>query len=190
SFSTEAHFAVGLEPACVAIGDLNLDGRGDFPTALMGLHNVARALSLNSFLPRVVSFGTGTWGCAGKLGLSANSTPSVGNSTFAILGSNAPHNSLGLFLLTDIQDLAGSDPFGLGILAHAGLFGATTSLGLNAYSGPSGEQIVPMPIPNNAALIGASVYGQTIWIEPVAQHCTPGLLGLESSRGLALQIQP
>jgi hypothetical protein len=95
-----------------------------------------------------------------------------------------------LTLGSDVQDLLGSDPFGVNILTHVALTGATEVLPIDATSGPSGGQFVPLPIPNLPSLAGRTFFFQTFWVESPDLRCTQGLAGLESSRGLAVTIQP
>jgi hypothetical protein len=192
SFGSAINVGVGFLPTCVSMGDLNRDGKLDVVTANSG--SFSTSILLNSIpIPDTVGvspFGGGTPGCFGQLGMSANSIPSIGNSGFAIVGSNAPRNSVGLTLVTDIQDLQGSDLFGVNIVIHVALTGTTEAFTLDASSGPVGEQFAAVPIPNSPSLAGRTYFLQSFWVEPVDQRCTPGLGGLESSRGLAMTIQP
>jgi hypothetical protein len=185
-------FGVGTYPRSVVTADLNGDGAFDLVTANVYSDNVSVLLNSVSLpmIAGVVPYGTGTWGCMGQLSLYANSLPAVGSSSFAVVGSNAPRNALGLTLASNVQDLTGSDPFYANLLTHFAFEGATEVIALDVYSGPSGEQFAPAPIPNFPALVGKAYFLQTFWVEPPDQRCTHGLAGLESSRGLAVTIQP
>ena len=46
------------------------------------------------------------------------------------------------------------------------------------------------PIPNFPALVGAQVAFQAFWVFGPAESCDPSPLGLSSSPGMALTIQP
>jgi hypothetical protein len=172
------------------MGDLDRNGKLDLLTANLSGNSVTVLLNTTPDPTGVLPFGHGTWGCDGQLGLNANSTPNVGNAGFALKGSNAPRVSLGLLLVGDGLDFAGSDYFGINILLHVSFPLSSQILASNAYSGPAGEQFSPSPIPSNPNLVGLAFYCQTVWIEPPSRVCSPGVIGLESSRGLQLYIQP
>jgi hypothetical protein len=194
-FAMQKNFSVASPPWSLATGDLNGDGLPDLATANSASSDVTIRLSsvVPPTLPTIAGFdayGIGTWGCAGQLGLNANSLPALGNSAFGLVGTNAPRNVLGLMLGTDVQDVVGSDPFYASLVVHVGLSNATEVLSQDVFSGSSGEQFVPASIPNHPAILGQTYFLQTFWVEPPDQRCTSGLAGLESSRGLAVTIQP
>jgi hypothetical protein len=192
TFGAPIAFGVNGSPVSVAIADVNADGRRDLITANYASNDFS--VLLNSMaLPGTAGvsvFGTGTSGCEGTIGLNANSIPNLGNVNFAIVGSNAPHDSVGLTLVTDVQDLQGSDLFYVNIVIHVGVAGATEVFTLDVISGPAGEQFAAVPIPNNPGLVGKTYFLQSYWIEPLDNRCTSGAAGLESSRGLSITIQP
>jgi hypothetical protein len=95
-----------------------------------------------------------------------------------------------LTLVSDAQDLLGSDPFYAKILIHLSLVNATTVLAFDVKSGASGEQFAAAPIPFAPSLVGSTFFAQTFWVEPPDLRCTPGLAGLTRSRGLAMTILP
>ncbi|MBL8694107.1 MAG: FG-GAP repeat protein [Planctomycetes bacterium] len=82
-------------------------------------------LTINPIDSGLASYGIGTSGCAGVHALSAQSPPQVGNMDFGLRCTNPAPLTTGLWLITDAQDLAGSDPFGIGAVLHVGLFTAT-----------------------------------------------------------------
>ena len=126
------------------------------------------------------------------LGMDANGPPKVNTPGFVLCSTNAPHNSLGLGLITDSQDLAGSDPFGIGIELQVDFFAATQVLSFDITSDPGGSGAAATPIPNNSNLAGGSFYAQTVWIEDVAdgQATGPSPFHLVSSIGMKMTIQP
>jgi hypothetical protein len=138
----------------------------------------------------VSSYGTGTPGCLGQSTLGTASTPKVGSAAFAITGVNAPAGQLGAILVANTQDLTGRDPFFLGLTVHLDLLNATESGGLDVLSDASGTSYTSIPIPNNPILAGVHYYFQTFWVEPAGFRCSPAILGLMSSRGLDITLQP
>jgi hypothetical protein len=188
TFALSNPITVGSEPVGIALADIDRSGRLDIFTANRSSNDITMLVNIMPPTVGVSQYGTGTSGCAGELGLDANSVPSIGNANFAIIGASAPHSTLGVMLVSDVKDFNGSDLFGINILLHVGL--SPSFNGVNAYSGPSGEQFAPMPVPAMPALIGKTFYFQTAWVEPIGLRCTPGTSGLESSRGLSVTIQP
>jgi len=133
-----------------------------------------------------LAYGTGTPGCAGTHTLSVNQCPQIGRDSFAITGDKAPSLSLGLGIITDFQDLAGSDAFGVGILIHCNLLSATEVLTFDFPSNASGfSQSVGTGIPNSPLLIGKTYYVSALWAWPT---CSLPPNNLSSSRGLAITI--
>ncbi len=60
---------------------------------------------------------------------------------------------------------------------------------LPAVAQLSGTAHIALPIPTDASLGGQSVVAQALWPQPLAP-CSSALLGLSSSRGALIQIQP
>jgi hypothetical protein len=178
--------------AALAVADLTSDG---LPDVVVGN---AAAASLEVFVQSpspttgISLYGTGTPGCAGALGVGANTTSHVNTPGLAFTCTNAPARALGLGLITNAQDLTGSDPFFLGIFLHVDLFTTTELLALDFVSDPQGNGFVPAPTPNIPALAGLTFYFQGIWIEsvPSGQACSPSPFHLTSTRGLAVTVQP
>jgi hypothetical protein len=135
-----------------------------------------------------VSYGIGTPGCNGAHHICGNGAPTVGNAGFALSCSNAPVSALGLCLVANAQDVAGSDPFQLGILLHLDLVLATDIQAIDFHSDAAGLGTAPAPIPNNPVLIGVHYFGQGIWAW-TPQQCQPSPFGLSSSDGLDIPIQ-
>jgi hypothetical protein len=135
-------------------------------------------------------YGTGTDGCHGTHTLGSNSCPTIGATGFQLHCDQAPASALGLCLVTNSQDLAGSDPYGLGVLFHADMQFATEVYGLDFLSDASGYAIAAVPIPNIPALAGRTFYAQSIWQWPTTNCVLSNSLNLSTSNGLAITILP
>lgn len=192
SICETASFPVGIYPFVIEIGDLNSDGRPDLVTANANSNNITVLLNQNNPSTGVVSFGTGTAGCKGTLGMGTSAAPKVNQSNFGLTCTNAPPNTLGLGLVTDSQDLAGSDPFFLGLKLHVDFFAATQILSFDFLSDGGGFGFVSAPIPNDPSLVGQVFFAQALWVENHAagDDCSHGMFGLESSNGISITIQP
>jgi hypothetical protein len=140
-------------------------------------------------LPGHVPFGTGTAGCAGFPVLSASPFPVMNTPVLTFKSTNAPPNSLGLVLITDVPDQFGSDPFGIGVLLHVDLFASTQLITLDAFSDPFGAGGAVANIPNNAALVGQTYFVQILWAWPTSTCFIPPF-GLSTTNGLAMTINP
>lgn len=182
-------FACGVSPLGVGTGDLNSDGRMDLAVASDGLDRVFVLRGVLPAPPGVVPYGSGTPGCSGTHGLLANGAPQVGNSGFGLLATNAPPLAMGLGLVADAADAAGSDPFLIGVVFHLNLPASSLLLPVGFQSDSGGSAFAPLPIPGAPQLQGAVVHAQSIWLWPVAAACDPSPFLLSSSRGLTLTIQ-
>jgi hypothetical protein len=193
----------GLAPGnALATGDrfgASVAGVGDFdgdavPDLVVGapyadpdgpLSGVAQAYSLR---PAGVSFyGTGSPGCQGSQFLTANRAAKVNNPNFGFYCGSAPANALGLLIVTDAQDLAGSDSLFVGVLFHVDFFGATELYGFDMVSDGFGFGGALTPIPNNPAIVGLDFYAQAAWLW---NSCPLPPYGLSTSRAVKLVIQP
>ena len=171
------------------MGDLDADGRPDV-VAIAGtkLSVLRNQLSTPA---GTAPYGSGTPGCSGILGLTANKPPKVGEATYGYICTNAPRGALGLGFATDLQDAAGSDPFSLGITLHVGFLGASQLIAYDLLSDSTGTAFAPAPIPNFPFLVGSNFYVQTLWLEALAdgQACGPSPFHLVSSEAVALTVQ-
>ncbi len=137
--------------------------------------------------PGTSSYGTGTPGCAGEHTLDVSHAPMIGSPNFKITCDNAPPSSLGLCLITDAQEVGGSDPFGVGVLLHVDLLTATEILAFDIESDASGyAETVDTSIPNRVELIGKTYYAQALW--SWAGVCSLPPHDLSTSKGLAITI--
>jgi hypothetical protein len=138
----------------------------------------------------LIPYGTGTPGCLGSQTMSAASCPHLDNPAFTLTVTNVPALALGLGIVTDSQDLMGTDVFALGILLHVDFFFATPTeiYSLDMTSDASNFGTVTTSIPNNLALLGKNYFAQSIWVETA---CIMGTVAnLSSSRGLQIVIEP
>jgi uncharacterized membrane protein len=140
-------------------------------------------------LPGLVSFGTGTPGCNGLPVLTASPFPRVNTPTFTLSSTNAPPSSLGLAMITNVADVAGSDPFFIGAQLHVDLINSTEVITLDATSDSSGNGTAPCPIPNIPALIGAKYYSQILWAWPFST-CFMAPYNISTTNGVAITIHP
>ncbi|MBI3819418.1 MAG: hypothetical protein HY286_12050 [Planctomycetes bacterium] len=99
---------------------------------------------------------------------------------------------MGAGIVTDSQDLAGSDPFGLLLKIHVDFQAATQILTLDVFSDSAGSGFANAPITNNPTLAGQTFYAQCVWAEDAASgnDCSIAQYHLASSTGLAITIQP
>jgi hypothetical protein len=136
--------------------------------------------------PGTSSYGTGTPGCSGAHALDVTHAPMLGSPHFALTCDNAPPSSLGLGIVTNAQDLNGSDPFGLGALLHVNLFAATEVYSVDFLSDAVGNaRSADLAIALNPALVGTTYYAMALW---VWTSCALPPFNLSTSRGLALTL--
>lgn len=197
TFASSYSFASGVlnfatsQLDAVLHGDFNSDGRTDLLTAGgTSAYNISVLLNTTPTPAATTLYGSGTPGCAGKLGVAPSSLAKVNNAAFGLAATNAPVLALGAWMITDAQDAAGSDPFGLGLKFHVNLFAATFVLTVDAKSDAAGRAYTALPIPNNSALAGNTYYAQSLWVEDPANQCSKASIPLVSSKGLAFTVQP
>ncbi len=141
-------------------------------------------LDVDCVLP--APFGTGTPGCSGPQTLSTNTCPIIGTTGFQILCSAAPPSSLGLLMITDVADVAGSDPFGIGVLLHVDLLTSTEVNALDIFSDAASVGAITFTVPNNPAIVGNTYFAQALWAWTT---CSLPPFGLSTSRGLSMLVQ-
>jgi uncharacterized membrane protein YgdD (TMEM256/DUF423 family) len=176
----------------VETADMNLDGHVDVMTVNVQVQSFSVIEQIPPAVVGAASYGTGSPGCAGELGLGVNSAPRVNTPSFAYTLTHAPANALGLLLATDVKDTAGTDVFTIGILLHCGLLTATEVYGLDAFTDGSGSGRAASPLPNNPALVGMTYAACAVFVENAADglDCGGSPFALVSSRGLEITIQP
>jgi hypothetical protein len=146
------------------------------------------ALLQNPPVKGIQSFGYGTPGCLGERGVGANTIPYPGNGKFTITCDHAPSSTTGLGLITDAADAIGTDVASLGILLHLDRVAALEAIAVEFHSDGNGLATCPIAIPDHAALVGKHYYCQVLW--GWNSLCAAGPLGISSSKGLEIAIQP
>jgi hypothetical protein len=183
-------FAIGASGHWVTIVDLDNDGRPDLVTANYQSNTLSILPNQLGIPASIASFGTGTHGCFGILGVGTNGPPKVNSPTFGFTCAHAPRSALGLGIVTNAQDAGGSDPFGIGVKLHVDLFAATQVYSFDFHSDVSGAGFAKAPIPNSPFLAGTVYYEQSLWVESLGYQCGPSPFHLVTSKGLAITIQP
>jgi glucose/arabinose dehydrogenase len=149
--------------------------------------DVYKIVANPSTLPGLAPFGTGTPGCNGPHALSASSQPQQGNAAFALQCSAGVPSGYGLMAIASLPDIAGSDPFALGLTLHFRLDSPYLSLQLMP-SDAQGAGAYALPIPADPVLVAQSICAQAGWIwNP---PCANPIAGWSSSNGLWITILP
>jgi len=140
-----------------------------------------REILLDSDHPGIVQFGTGTPGCQGVHGITANEAPVLGSASFQVSLSGAVPGLPGALMIALNRDLAGSDPFLSMTAFHVSPLDPTFFF-IPFQGDASGSAHLPLPLPLAPGLVGLEVNLQAVWIWPVPCLALP--LGLSTSRGL------
>lgn len=163
------------------------DGRGEmYVVSLNG--EVFRIVPQTPVFAGLAPYGAGVAGCSGAHLLDATSSPVLGNLAFELRCSQGPATSFAFAMLAGAPDVAGSDPFGLGVPLHVALQSWVLVAQLVATDA-QGQSRLRVAIPGAPALAGLGLYAQWAHLWP-AQVCTPSPQGWSSSHGLAITIQP
>lgn len=170
----------------VAATDLLGDGLVDL-VYVSGSNRVGMLRNPKGAPVGVVPYGDGTPDCRGRIAMSANGSPRLGNAEYGYRVTNAPANAVGVLVQGGPPNITGGDPFGLGVRLHLGIGLATTRL---AFSNQVGECFLLEPIPSDPGFVGLPVYVQTLWQADLANTCSPSPVGYVSSAGLASTVQP
>lgn len=189
-----AQLAPGGGMSITAITNFGEDAHGELYVCDMSGGEVFKIVPVTPVIVGVSTYGTGTPGCSGSQALSVNCSPVVNNMGFRINTTNCPANSIGLGIVTDVQDIPGSDALNVGadVLLHCALIGATELLTFDATSDNLGNGTAAAPVPNNALLVGLNFYGATLWAWSVGVCTLPGAnpFNLSTSNGIKITIQP
>jgi hypothetical protein len=190
-FAAPEAFSAGAASFATLL-DADADGRQDVLTVHSGggaATTVAVHRNRSNPVSATETYGGGTSGCLGRLGLSTNRTPALGAS-LTFTSTNGPPNAAGLLLVSSAIDAAGSDPLGIGATLHVELLTATEIFGLPLTSDASGAGSVTASIPGAPALAGSTYFTQAAWIEAPGARCGASPFHVVTSRGLAFTIQP
>ncbi|MDA0374029.1 MAG: PQQ-dependent sugar dehydrogenase [Planctomycetota bacterium] len=133
-------------------------------------------------------YGAGTSGCGGPHVMSAGCSPVLGAASFDLRCTNGPSNVNGLIAFSTAADVAGSDPFGVGLTTHV-QFGSSLLLLEPIASDVAGDGAFALPIPPSPSLVGAQLHTQVFW-PWFSTICRPTPIGWSSSSGLTFTIQP
>ncbi|MFN0205953.1 MAG: FG-GAP repeat domain-containing protein [Planctomycetota bacterium] len=135
----------------------------------------------------ISNYGFSTPGCSGAQSIFVNSAPSVQNPEFVVHASNCPPQTLNLMLVSDGQDLVGTD-LQLGVI----FFVDTTSpefVGFDAPSDITGLASVPVSLVPLAPLVGNTYYAQIVsyW---GSGPCSPTTTNLTSTDAISITLLP
>lgn len=101
--------APGFGNQGLALCDLDSNGRGDLVAVTGSSEKVVVYPNGMGWVPGALLFGAGIAGCVGTHGLATSGPPVVGNVAFGLTVTSTPLTALGLVLVADVDDPAGSD---------------------------------------------------------------------------------
>lgn len=189
---TRADFPEGL--ALDAVGAATIAGftfSSDFPITAGAFDTLLNGttdgfVSRIDMLPTgVAAFGRSSAGCSGALAVSVTSSPSVGNSSFALICGNAPPNAAGLLAVTASRLVNPVVVVGIDLWVNP----QPLLLQVFSISNQVGASVVPLPVPNVPTLSGARLFAQFVWGGPSSPPpCPPG--SVSASNALEITVQP
>lgn len=145
-----------------AMHDFNGDGLLDAVVGARGENGIFVFNNLTKNPSSILQYGGGLAGCAGGLGLRVASAPSLGNSAFAFLCTNAPPRSDGFAFISN-QPAGGDTSIipGLPLWIDVTNLAAPGILTFNVLA--DGYGICPAPIENDPLLVGATFCVQALF---------------------------
>lgn len=173
-----------------AAGDVNQDGTPDLiagsSTASDPVDGAGMFKLISMWPNGVTRYGTSTPGCNGPQSLKMGGAATIGD-WFYFGSNNVEPNSLGAALVTDSQDLAGSDLFGLGITLYVDFLLATEFFSIDTFGTPDGFSASGAFVPNTPGLVGQDYYLQQVnyWTQ-----CSLPPLNLSATDAIKIIIQP
>lgn len=188
AFGQSRIYCIDSGGAGAAIADFNADGRQDIVTTTASFGNIIVALNQKPTPQGILAYAPGTPGCGGPHGLVSISTPNIGNAQYGYVATNAPADSLGVFIATDSKDAAGSYLFGLDTLFYMDFTNATEIYAFDFPTDRNGYGRFPAPLPNIPALVGNKYYAQGFFYWGAS--CGATFSGLTSSRAIEVTILP
>ncbi|MFN0207113.1 MAG: hypothetical protein ACKVS6_12490, partial [Planctomycetota bacterium] len=138
----------------------------------------------------IAPFGSGTPGCTGEHRILSNSVPASGNANFGLTCTNAPANSIGLGLITDVGNIGGFDPFAIQTILYVDIAASSVVETADFASDASGAGFAGVPVPASPSIIGNSYFAQVLWLWAAPSNCVPSPLGMSSSNGVVITVQP
>ncbi|MFO1077754.1 MAG: hypothetical protein U1E73_08510 [Planctomycetota bacterium] len=134
----------------------------------------------------LASYGTGTPGCFGAHGIDGNGAPVAGNLGFGVQVDRGPATGLAVLGVGTVGNAPGFDP-GIGIRMHIDVLPPAVAVFAVVPVPPTGQVQLALPLPNQAAYYGMSLFvqGAFAWSGP----CSPSPFGFSSSPGLEVRIQ-
>lgn len=195
-FTNVAQIGIGAggSAARIAITDFDIDGDPDVITANGNLTNISLYLNKSIPKPGLQNFGMGTAGCAGTIGMNANSSPKINNNNLILTCSNAPKSAYGLGVVCDAAASVPSDSLSIGALLTIDLTAAGEFIPFDIFSDVGGTAAsAPLGIPNNPLLVGSRYFAQVLFVEnpSAGKACNRSSpFFVVSSRTLAIEIMP
>jgi hypothetical protein len=180
--------SLGDAPSAITASDIDADGRVDIVAALLHDDWIAIVPDAFEIPPGVSAFGSGSPSCRGRMGAGTNISATPGALDFGFGFTNLMPRRTGIGLLGLVGLPSGSDVLGLGFLWHVGPFVPLITFPMQSDAG--GVAAYVQTLANDPTIVGATLYLQTVWIEPIAQTCASSPFGITSTRGLQLTIQP
>lgn len=181
----------------ISLNDVNTDGKND-AIIVNRYSNDIRVLDNQTPRPDGLTLKEcGTPGCFGKLGMNANSKPSIGNNNFRLTCTNGPRNIFGFVIIS----IAG--PPNAFTSAVASFFEVSLCCNFDvAYAlNPSfamwtnsvGDGVTgALSIPNDPAYVGLTFCAQAAFLEDRADgySCSNSSFNYVTSKVLEITIQP
>lgn len=174
------------------IGDSGSDGRPDVFVTNRAASKVFIHKNTTPLPAGIGTFGTGTPGCYGSLGITTNVAPQIGAANFRILVTGAPHESILLGIAGDAANFIGYDPFGVGATFYVDFSLATQIFAFDGSSDVAGTGGFAAPIPNDPGIVGLNITSQIVGLEDIqnGQSCSVSPLSLVTSKAVTFTIQP
>lgn len=182
--------SVASAGAASAITAADFDGNGRIDLAITEGQFVELLSQVAAPVPGVSVSGIGTPGCVGATRLSLLAPVSASVSTATFFCSNVPAASLGVLLIGDVYNSAGSDYLNLGVVLHIDPFLSSYLAGISILSDSTNAASITIPATGLAPLIGTTHVAQALWVSEPWFACSGAYMGLHSSNGLLITIQP
>lgn len=180
---------VGAGPNGIVVSDFTGDGNSDIATVNYFSFNCSLLVDQRTAPSNTGSFGNGTPGCHGRMGITCNAAPQANVPGFAIYITNGPANTLGTLLMGDAGDFGGINDPSLDVLLHVSPV-STHIVKIPFVINNSGQGTVPVPGVAPPTLVGFVFFAQAIVAWSPGDLCDPSTTGWSSSRGMHFTVQP